>query len=421
MTLPTPRHAIYDPQTQTLSYHTPERWATVATGANDLPYVCGTAVGGDVRDIWCRVLPREWSDASRPEHAILNTAVSRDGRFRAIMYTDLRRRVFFLHDWGDTRWPGALHADPAATLALYDAFSAAIDDPFGFSPGGLGLGVLLRTVHRHPEWFRPERLPLTPHHPRQTFVRLPREDDGPYIHCLDMHAAFFAVARSLRFPTGAAMHLADPRLLFGPVGFATTEHAALAKVTYNRSTPGPLRREGWHAQSVYRAALSHGQSPTVLDAYVYSQRHEALRDWAETLLRVYRALLPATAKPMRPILSALWKSVYIGAIGRLASAPDWGGDKWYHLPLWHAMIEGEVARRAWSLAGPAEHPSALCLLTDELLFASHDPDPDELCARIGMAPGQLRHRWTRRGVPPAALAAAQRGDAVGFRDAVRDD
>lgn len=414
------RHGLYDLTTQTLGYYQGGAWVELPLPGVTLRDVADAALSRtDVRDIWCRALPPGWFGPAG-EDGPAKVAVSKDGRHRAASYDSPAFGRCYLHEWGDDRWPGATHPEPRDILATYDALSDVFGGrPFGFTPATLGLDIMGMTRRKHKEWFTPESLPVNIVHPRQTYVRLPRYDDGPYIHCYDIRSAFLAAARSLNFPTGAAMHLNDPRLLFGSVGFATAEHAGIANLTFNRREPGPLRREGWHAQSLYRAALAWGQAPVVTDAYVFAQRHQALRTWADTLLDAMKHLYPALPVPARPVALAAWKAIYLGAIGRLASHPDWGGKRWYQLPVWHAMIEGEAFRRAWGLVGTIERPLALCLLSDTVLIPSYNPDPgSDAPAPLGDAPGQLRHCWTREGISLAAIAAAKRGDAVAFRDAV---
>lgn len=421
------RHGLYDLTTQTLTYRvggSPVQLADV--GVSPLAIAEAALTRTDVHDIWLRGVPsewwRDWPADSHPWETFRQT--QQGGRTRTASATRTGWGTVYFHEWGTAPWPGVTHPDPLAVLPVYDALSDALARPFGFSPAALGLDILKTTFHRRPEWFRPETPTLALRHPRQTFVRLPRDDDGPYVHAFDMKAAFFAVARSLRFPTGAAMHLADPRLMFGPVGLATAEHAALVNLTANRRAPGPITKEGWHAQSVYRAALAWGQHPVTRDAYVYAQRHEAMREWAETLLTALKLVsrsggCGADQQRVR-IAVAVWKTIYIETIGRLAWQPP-SGPKWYTLPLWHAMIEGEAMRRMWGAVGTAERPLALALSTDEILVPSHSPDPADALGTLGEAPGNFVHKWSAEGYPPAALEAARRGDAVACRDALRGE
>lgn len=411
-----PRHGLYDAETQTLHHWFGGSWHETRPAAYTLMAVAQHALGAtDVRDVWVGNAPADWWTAESRDIFLVPVA---NNRARAASYDGASGDVY-LHQWGAPPWPGATHPDPPLVLRAYDHLSRVLRRPFGFTPGALGLDILRDTARKHPEWFKPETLPIALHHPRQQWCRAPRPDDGRYIHCYDMRAAFLGAARSLRFPTGAAMHLQDPRLLFGPLGLATAEHAAAVDLTAALRNPGPLRKHGWHVQSVYRGALVAGQHPEVRDAYVYSQRHEALRDWADTLSAAARTFRGALDTPAAHLAMAVWKDIYRAAIGRLA-APTFGQARWYFLPFWHAMIEGEVLRRMWTVACPTNRFPALALLTDEVLLTSPDPDPAIALALCGEAPGQFLHRWTCEGFPPDALAVAKAGNAVALRDACKE-
>lgn len=281
----------------------------------------------------------------------------------------------------DTRWAAlADQSDPLAVWAAATGLERALNRSLSYSPGSMVLSLLTQSRLKNPDWYD------------CTAPRLPRLLGGDahhiapgnlapgydWLHVYDVNAAHLAAAQSVALGRGT-------------VGCRTGGSEALAaglpgiykviRPATGRVSPLPYaRKEGYYDYALAKHATAHGYA--LADCYVYPEKHQALRRWAESVWDAREKAVGAAR--------ALVKAGYTQALGRMGHRPAEGYTDKEYRPLWYHAIVSEAARRQWQrwhVTEGTEGVEPLFLWSDTIGVLTRNP----IAPRSSDTLGGLRH------------------------------
>ncbi|MGV9770562.1 hypothetical protein [Streptosporangium sp. NPDC003464] len=261
-----------------------------------------------------------------------------------------------------------------------------------------------------------------------SWSRPPRgaEVDMPFLHAYDFNSMFLSAAMHAPLGLDGVDHfVADDKtpLRFDPkrAGYW------LIKVphwdTWTLPTPfvnlARPREDGtaWFTSPTLRVAADlFDLEPDIIEAYVWERKTTYLNKWGTTIDQARLHLLQLRDEgdtDAGPLLEAV-KDVYKATIGALGSSQYREG-KLFHRPDWRhtiiAQARANLLRKLVKIGEVSGRFPLAVIDTDNVLFASADPDPMTACPaplETGLRLGQVKHKASARLEDVAELLASRK-------------
>lgn len=261
----------------------------------------------------------------------------------------------------------------------------------------------------------------------------PDPRDGQYIHVYDKRFAFGAACLH-EFGSGDPMlltsNISSDDILRGKVyGLfcisATPPKTAIDYLPSPWAASEPTPEQDYYYTPQLVLAHQMGWEITIHDGYVWSKKHQLLRDWAQTIYHARnRPGIQGTS------IETLIKASFNQARGVMRPSNDYKL-QWYHRPDWNNTIAAvHYLRQMLSIqTNERAFPGYLAVKVDSIAWISDDPNPDT-AIKLNRDPamlGSYKHVCTYAGRDAQhIIQAARDGEKAykvmeGIDDAVLSD
>lgn len=245
------------------------------------------------------------------------------------------------------------------------------------------------------------------------------ERDGGFVHSFDQNSAYLSAWGAVELGFGDPQHhelgcTFDPKVagLWRLRWLKTAAEARAERAALSLPMPYGEGSEWVTTPTMVRLVELSGRAPAVCEAWTWPRRSRFLRGAAEVLRDARAQLLTEPGEGPALALAAV-KDIYRRQTGRFEAERAEGDGSGWRRPDWALFIRAQARvnlhRRVCRLVGAA--PFAIA--TDELVFATDDPDPAGFAASIGLPVGSGLGAFKVKATRPLSLELLEQLEAGG--------
>ena len=268
--------------------------------------------------------------------------------------------------------------------APYKLLSEVLNFPFQGTSLATGLDLMRETIPVY--WRRPgsDPFPFEEHKTLDIYWQTGQEGQFQY----DKNAMYLASCAGVMVGSGDYSHQRSPQFEAKTPGLWKIRLESAISPFDGRAAPHPTDGEevSWQYTDMVLACQRLGFSVDVLEAYVFIERHQALRPWYERIRQARNALAPLDT-PEATEARNLLKRLYTSSLGFLAHRPDKEIKAPLYHPDWYGAIIAHAKSRMFAHMQDVYEKTQLCpvwVKTDGIWYTNSVPLP------VGPGIGQFK-------------------------------